>query len=58
LRITQDLADLLAAGADPALFQSRAREVTTPTLVDEGRRKVLDGVTTAEEVCRVIPLPR
>ena len=58
LELTQDLMDLLAAGPDAALFQSRAREATSPTLVEDGRQKVLDGISTAEEVCRVIPLPR
>jgi type II secretory ATPase GspE/PulE/Tfp pilus assembly ATPase PilB-like protein len=58
LEMNRELMDLLLAGSDPAMFRARARAATTPTLVDDGRRKVLSGTTTPEEVCRVIPLPR
>jgi type II secretory ATPase GspE/PulE/Tfp pilus assembly ATPase PilB-like protein len=52
------IADALAATGSPKDFYATAHKATSPTLVEDGRQKVLEGVTTAEEVCRVLSLPR
>jgi type II secretory ATPase GspE/PulE/Tfp pilus assembly ATPase PilB-like protein len=52
------VSDALAATISPQDFFTIARKATSPTLIEDGRRLVLEGVTTAEEVCRVLGLPR
>lgn len=58
LELTLELADSLAASGEQKDFFARARKATSPTLVEDGRRLVLEGISTAEEVCRVLSLPR
>lgn len=52
------IGDALAAAGGPKDFYAVAHKATSPTLVEDGRRIVLEGVSTVDEVCRVLGLPR
>jgi type IV pilus assembly protein PilB len=51
--VTKELKELIARGADPAEICKVARDQGMRTLREAGLSKVLDGVTTIEEVLRV-----
>ena len=53
LPITPEIRELVARGADPAEIKKVARDLGMLTLREAGLAKVLEGVTTIEEVLRV-----
>jgi type II secretory ATPase GspE/PulE/Tfp pilus assembly ATPase PilB-like protein len=54
LTLNKEMAALIGAGADVAALAEAARAAGHRSLRDDGRRKVLEGVTTPEEVLRVL----
>jgi type IV pilus assembly protein PilB len=48
------MATLISTGADMTAVADAARAAGHRSLRDDGRQKVLDGVTTPEEVLRVL----
>jgi len=53
MEVTPTLKEMIAAGATIADIGAKAREEGMITLMQNGLRKVLQGVTTLEEVVRV-----
>jgi general secretion pathway protein E len=53
LPMTQAIQELTLAGADSNIIKRESRKAGVRSLRDDGTRKVLDGVTTIEEVLRV-----
>jgi general secretion pathway protein E len=53
LPMTPHVQELTLGGADSNIIKREARKAGTRSLRDDGTRKVLDGVTTIEEVLRV-----
>jgi type II secretory ATPase GspE/PulE/Tfp pilus assembly ATPase PilB-like protein len=54
LTLNKEMAALIGSGADMAAIADAARAAGHRSLRDDGRQKVLDGVTTPEEVIRVL----
>jgi type II secretory ATPase GspE/PulE/Tfp pilus assembly ATPase PilB-like protein len=54
LTLNKEMAALIGNGADLAAIADAARAAGHRSLRDDGRQKVLDGVTTPEEVIRVL----
>jgi type II secretory ATPase GspE/PulE/Tfp pilus assembly ATPase PilB-like protein len=54
LTINKEMATLISTGADMTAVADAARAAGHRSLRDDGRQKVLDGVTTPEEVLRVL----
>jgi len=54
LLVTEQVRSLLTAGADARALRDAARAAGMTTLVEEGGRLVSEGVTTQEEVNRVL----
>ena len=48
-----EIAHLVNTREDAATIRESGRKKGMKTLIDDGRRKVLEGVTTIEEVLRV-----
>jgi len=53
LEVTDNIRDLIMADANAKVIRQRAIDNGMATMLDDGIRKVLTGVTTAEEVLRV-----
>jgi type IV pilus assembly protein PilB len=53
LPITREIRELISRGADPAEIKKVARDLGMLTLREAGLLKVLDGITTIEEILRV-----
>lgn len=54
LTLNKAMGSLIAHGADLAAISDAVRAAGHRTLHDDGRQKVLDGITTPEEVIRVL----
>lgn len=54
LEIDRELSKLIGSGASPSEILEAARQKGHRTLYDDGKRKVLEGITTPEEVFRVL----
>jgi general secretion pathway protein E/type IV pilus assembly protein PilB len=56
LRMTADLDEMVARRAPARELRNAARASGLRSLVDDGMRRVLEGLTTLEEVSRVVDL--
>jgi type IV pilus assembly protein PilB len=54
LSVSRELSTLIGAGAETSAVMGAARTAGFRSLREEGRRKVLEGLTTADEVFRVL----
>ena len=54
LEIDRELSKLIGSGATPSEILGAARQKGHRTLYDDGKQKVLEGITTPEEVFRVL----
>ncbi len=54
LKVDEDIEDMIIRGASPLAIMQRAREKGMRTLKEDGLLKVLKGLTTPEEVVRVV----
>jgi general secretion pathway protein E/type IV pilus assembly protein PilB len=56
LRMTADFDELVARRAPARELRNAARDAGFRSLVDDGMRRVLQGVTTIDEISRVVDL--
>jgi type II secretory ATPase GspE/PulE/Tfp pilus assembly ATPase PilB-like protein len=52
LQIDKELAELISTGASIDQIEERAKVKGFKTMLDDGRQKVLEGITTPEEIIR------
>ncbi len=56
LEITEGTRHLILTGADDAIIEKQARTDGMTTMVEDGRQRCLEGLTTVDEVFRVAAL--
>ena len=57
LPVTREIRELITTGATQDAIRKVARDLGMLTLREAGLSKVLDGITTLEEVFKAAPLP-